>query len=81
MSTTDDMITVALGKGRLAKKAMGLFDKIGLGVEEIHDPDTRKLIFTNERDLMFRRMWSTVRLISELSERTLSLRRTAISTR
>ena len=50
MSTTDDMITVALGKGRLAKKAMGLFDKIGLGVEEIHDPDTRKLIFTNEEE-------------------------------
>ncbi len=50
MSSTDEMITVALGKGRLAKKAMALFDNIGLGVEEIHDPDTRKLIFTNEKE-------------------------------
>ena len=50
MSSNDEMITVALGKGRLAKKAMALFDNIGLGVEEIHDPDTRKLIFTNEKE-------------------------------
>lgn len=50
MNYRDEMITVALGKGRLAKKAMALFDNIGLGVEEIHDPDTRKLIFTNEKE-------------------------------
>ena len=41
-------LTFALGKGRLAKKTLQLFEKIGITCEEIHDPDTRKLIFVNE---------------------------------
>ena len=41
-------LTFALGKGRLAKKTLELFEKIGIACEEIKDPDTRKLIFVNE---------------------------------
>ncbi len=41
-------ITFALAKGRLAKKSMALFEEIGIRCEEMKDPDTRKLIFTNE---------------------------------
>lgn len=41
-------LTVALGKGRLAKKSMELFEKMGMPCEEMNDPSTRKLIFTNE---------------------------------
>lgn len=41
-------LTFALGKGRLAKKTLELFEKIGITCEEISDPDTRKLIFVNE---------------------------------
>ena len=41
-------LTVALGKGRLAKQSMTLFERIGISCEEMRDKDTRKLIFTNE---------------------------------
>ncbi len=41
-------LTFALGKGRLAKKTLELFEKIGITCEEIHDPNSRKLIFANE---------------------------------
>ena len=41
-------LTFALAKGRLAKKSMALFEKIGITCEEMKDPATRKLIFTNE---------------------------------
>lgn len=41
-------LTFALGKGRLAKKTLELFEQIGITCEEIKDPDTRKLIFVNE---------------------------------
>ena len=41
-------LTFALGKGRLAKKTLALFEKIGITCDEIRDPDTRKLIFVNE---------------------------------
>lgn len=41
-------LTFALGKGRLAKKTLELFEMIGITCEEIKDPDTRKLIFVNE---------------------------------
>ena len=41
-------LTLALCKGRLAKKTMELFEKIGIHMEEMKDPDTRKLIFVNE---------------------------------
>ena len=43
----DNMITVALGKGRLAKKAMECFERIGISCLEMNEPDTRKLIFEN----------------------------------
>ena len=46
-------ITFALGKGRLAKKTLKIFEQIGITCEEIYDPDTRKLIFVNE-DLKLR---------------------------
>ncbi len=41
-------LTVALGKGRLAKKSMELFSKIGITCEEMNDPSSRKLLFVNE---------------------------------
>lgn len=41
-------LTFALGKGRLAKKTLQLFEQIGITCQEIKDPDTRKLIFVNE---------------------------------
>ena len=41
-------LTFALAKGRLADKSLRLFEKIGITMEEMHDPDTRKLIFVNE---------------------------------
>lgn len=41
-------LTFALAKGRLAKKSMALFEKIGITCEEMKDPATRKLIFVNE---------------------------------
>lgn len=41
-------ITIALAKGRLAKKTLEIFEQIGITCEEIKDPTSRKLIFTNE---------------------------------
>ena len=40
-------LTFALGKGRLAKKTLELFEQIGITCEEMKDKDTRKLIFVN----------------------------------
>lgn len=40
-------LTFALAKGRLAKKSLKLFEKIGISCEEMKT-DTRKLIFVNE---------------------------------
>ena len=47
-TSTDRYLTFALGKGRLAKKTLQLFEQIGIRCEEIIDPNTRKLIFVNE---------------------------------
>jgi len=41
-------LTFALAKGRLAKKSLEIFEKIGITCEEIKDEKTRKLIFVNE---------------------------------
>ena len=41
-------ITIALSKGRLAKKALEIFEHIGITCDEMKDEKTRKLIFTNE---------------------------------
>ena len=41
-------LTFALGKGRLAKTTLSLFEKIGITCEEMKDKDYRKLIFVNE---------------------------------
>ena len=41
-------LTVALAKGRLADKAMDLFERAGISCEEMKDKSSRKLIFTNE---------------------------------
>lgn len=41
-------LTFALGKGRLAKKTLELFEQIGITCEEMKDPASRKLIFVNE---------------------------------
>lgn len=41
-------LTFALGKGRLAKKTLELFERIGITCEEMKDKDTRKLIFVND---------------------------------
>ena len=45
-------LTIALGKGRLAKSAMELFERIGIDCEEMKDKDSRKLIFVNEENKM-----------------------------
>ena len=41
-------LTIALAKGRLAKKAMELFEAIGISCDEMKDKASRKLIFVNE---------------------------------
>lgn len=41
-------LTFALGKGRLAKQTLSIFEKIGITCHEMKDKDTRKLIFVNE---------------------------------
>lgn len=41
-------LTFALGKGRLANKALELFERIGVTCEEMKDKSSRKLIFVNE---------------------------------
>ncbi|MCR4672946.1 MAG: ATP phosphoribosyltransferase [Lachnospiraceae bacterium] len=41
-------LTFALAKGRLAREALQLFEDTGMPMKEMRDPDTRKLIFTNE---------------------------------
>ena len=40
-------ITIALAKGRLAKKAMEMLEEIGITCDEMKEPDSRKLIFAN----------------------------------
>lgn len=47
-------LTIALTKGRLAKKTLELLEQTGITCEEMKDPDSRKLIFVNEeRKLKF----------------------------
>lgn len=46
--SADRYLTFALGKGRLAKKTLELFEQIGITCEEMKDKDSRKLIFVNE---------------------------------
>ena len=41
-------LTIALPKGRLAEKTMKILERAGISCPEFSDPDTRKLIFTNE---------------------------------
>lgn len=41
-------LTIALTKGRLAKKTLELLEQTGITCEEMKDPDSRKLIFVNE---------------------------------
>lgn len=48
MMSTDGYLTFALGKGRLAKKTLELFETIGITCEEMKEKDSRKLIFVNE---------------------------------
>ncbi len=43
-------LTIALTKGRLAKKTMELLDKLDIRCEDIDDKDSRKLIFTDEKN-------------------------------
>ncbi len=41
-------ITIALAKGRLARKTLEMLEQIGITCEEIKDEKTRKLVFVNE---------------------------------
>ena len=41
-------LTIALAKGRLAEKAMEMFEAIGIYCDEMKDKASRKLIFVNE---------------------------------
>ncbi|MCR4763686.1 MAG: ATP phosphoribosyltransferase regulatory subunit [Lachnospiraceae bacterium] len=45
-----DGLTIALGKGRLAKEAMALLNRCGIFCPEMEEKDTRKLIFTNGKE-------------------------------
>ncbi len=47
-STEMRYLTIALGKGRLAKRTLELLEQIGITCEEMKDKDSRKLIFVNE---------------------------------
>lgn len=47
LSGGDKYLTFALAKGRLAEKAMGLLEKMGITCDEMKE-DSRKLIFVNE---------------------------------
>ena len=47
MQQTDRYLTFALGKGRLAKNALALFEKVGIHCDEMYDKESRKLIFFN----------------------------------
>ncbi len=46
-------LTFALGKGRIARETLTLFEKIGISCDEMKDKDSRKLIFVND-DLKMR---------------------------
>lgn len=41
------IINIALPKGRLGEKVLKMFEDSGFSCEEIHEPNTRKLIFKN----------------------------------
>ena len=41
-------LTFALAKGRLAGKTMDMLRQLGVSCQEFYDPDTRRLIFTDE---------------------------------
>ena len=41
-------LTIVLAKGRLAEKAMEMFEAIGISCDEMKDKASRKLIFVNE---------------------------------
>ena len=41
-------LTIALAKGRLAKTTMSYLKEIGITCPEMEDPNTRRLVFTNE---------------------------------
>ena len=43
-------LTFALAKGRLAGKAMDLLARLGVSCGEFYEPDTRRLIFTDEKN-------------------------------
>ena len=43
-------LTIALTKGRLAGKTMKLLAQAGIECKEMQDPETRKLIFTDEKN-------------------------------
>ena len=58
----DRYLTFALGKGRLAKKTLQLFEQIGITCEEMKDPDS--LDFSWQRDLMCLHTWSMALPIS-----------------
>lgn len=45
-----DYLTIALAKGRVAKKACEYLKKLGIDIQGINDPDTRKLIFSDEEN-------------------------------
>ena len=43
-----EYLTIALGKGRLAKSTLKLFDQAGIDCHAIEEDDSRKLIFVDE---------------------------------
>ncbi len=46
----EQYLTIALGKGRLAKSTLKLMEKAGYDIHEVLDPDSRKLLFVDEEN-------------------------------
>ncbi len=49
VSPKERYLTIALTKGRLAKKTLELLEQAGITCEEMKDPSSRKLIFVNHK--------------------------------
>ncbi len=43
-----EYLTIALGKGRLAKSAAKIFEKIGINASQVNDKNSRRLIFSDD---------------------------------
>ena len=45
-----EYLTIALTKGRLARQTLAIFEKAGIDVKAVREDDSRKLIFTDDKN-------------------------------